>query len=42
MIRYTRELELTIEWKMNAKCDLTSVENPSYEKINLDGGNNQN
>lgn len=35
LMRYERELELTINWKSNAKALLKLVETPVFRKINL-------
>lgn len=35
LMKYERELELTINWKSNAKAQLKLVESPVFRKINL-------
>lgn len=35
LMTYDRELELTIAWKSNAKANFKTVENPQFDRINL-------
>jgi len=37
LMKYDRELELTINWKTTAKVNLKAVETPKFTKINLNG-----
>jgi hypothetical protein len=34
-MKYTRELELLIIWKPQAKAQLGKIENPEYNKVSL-------
>jgi len=35
MMKNDRELELTINWKSSAKVNFKMIDNPVFEKINL-------
>jgi ribosomal protein L37AE/L43A len=39
LMKYERELELTINWKSNAKVNLKQIENPQFMKTNLNAPN---
>ena len=35
LIKYERDLELTINWKPNGKINYKMIESPNFQKINL-------
>lgn len=39
LMRYERELELTINWKSSAKVNFKVVESPQFKRVNLNSPN---
>ena len=40
-MKHERELELTINWKSHARVNLKMIENPQFNKVNLNAPNSK-